>query len=137
MSTTELLSTLEGKVESENEIRELELFALNQMGWMVDTISSLETTRILMRTFFESRETEYDLDRVQGYLEGFILVATYDQQFLDYNYFEKGLITAFAFLDMIDAEECRRGFFEWIYALTNFPIVCYAYYVEDSLDPNS
>lgn len=123
MTTTELLTNLEGKVESEDEIRELEMLVLNKLGWIVDIISPLETTRILMRKFFESKETIYDLDRVQGYLEGFILVATYDQQFLNYNYFEKGLITAFAFLDMIDAEECRQGFFEWIYKITRFPIV--------------
>lgn len=70
------------EVDNQDKIRKYELTILEHTGWKFNNVSPMETSRILMRKFFEIEGKEFNLDSVEGYLQGFLLVCSHDKDFL-------------------------------------------------------
>jgi hypothetical protein len=88
MTIQDVLKIVEELVEGKNDIRKYELIILERMGWKFDCVSTLETSMILIRKYFEILDQEFNLETAQGYLQGFILVCSWHEEFLGYNNIE-------------------------------------------------
>lgn len=62
MTIQDVLKIVEDFVEGKNEIRKYELIILEKMGWKFDYVSTLETSMILIRKYFEILDQEFNLE---------------------------------------------------------------------------
>lgn len=86
-------------------------------------VSPSETALLLTKKYFEIQKAPFSYDWVQVYYEGFVILALSDPDFLSLNYYEISLATIFAFLDILDEEEYRLGFFKWLHLFSSFSVV--------------
>ena len=121
---------VEELVDSEEEVRRCEQMVLNKMNWIVDNVSPLDTTKILMRKFFEFKEYEYDIEKVQGYLEGLILASISMAELLEFDYLQKSLITIFAFFDILDYKDLRKDFLQWLASVADLDVVSFGHFLK-------
>ncbi len=119
MTLDDLDKVLE-EVDDKDQIRKYELIILEKMGWKFNNISALESSRMLMRKYFEMQGQEFDLDSVQGYLQGFLLACSFDKEFLKFSYFEQGIIATIAFLDLTELSEEKKGYIKWLHKIVLF-----------------
>ena len=123
MTIQDVLKIVEDFVEGKNDIRIYELIILEKMGWKFDCISTLETSMILIRKYLEILDQEFNLETAQGYLQGFILVCSWSEEFLGYNGFEQAVVVSVAFLDLANLEDHKKGYLRWLYRIANFTVV--------------
>lgn len=108
----------------------MEIVILETLDWNLEHISPIELSRMMLNAFFTEQKVEFNYGWVNGYFEGFIIMALSDPEFLSLNYFEISLATVFAFLDILDIEEYRRQFFIWISSFSTFEIVYLSLIIE-------
>ena len=101
----------------------MEQHILCTLGWEIGHISPTETARLLSSAFFKQQDVPFCYDWVDGYFEGFVILALSDPDFFSYNYLEISLSAIFAFLDILDDEEYRSAFYDWLITFSSFNLV--------------